>query len=177
MNFGSIILATILVVIGGFVYMLNDSNTTRTGSSANTENLALGVEVREVNVDLAYEAAEEAQASSHGRSANANRASSPAAPKAAAPKKAVPAGDMVLLQFYADWCGPCRAVKPVVSQFASEMSGRVRVTQYNVDHNKAEARKYGVGSIPCFIALRNGKEVARRVGGIPKSAMYSMFGL
>jgi thioredoxin 1 len=177
MNFGSIILATILVVIGGFVYMLNDSSTTRTGSSANTESLALGVEIREVNVDLAYAAEEQAQENSRGRSASANGGSRQAAPKAAVPKKAAPAGDLVLLQFYADWCPPCRAVKPVVNQFASEVSGRVRVTQYNVDYNKTEARKYRVGSIPCFILLRNGKEVARRVGGISKSDMYSMVGL
>ena len=67
----------------------------------------------------------------------------------------------VLLDFYADWCGPCQAVKPVVDSLASE---GYAVRRVNVNENKELAARYGVESIPCFIVVEQGREVSRVVG-------------
>ncbi len=83
----------------------------------------------------------------------------------------------VLVEFYADWCGPCKAVGPVVDELAGEVSGRAKVVRLNVDVESAAAQQYGVRGIPTFIAFKNGKEVRREVGAIPKQVMMQMMGL
>ena len=83
----------------------------------------------------------------------------------------------VLVEFYADWCGPCKVVGPVVDQLAGEVSGKARVLRINVDDQPAASREHGVRSIPTFIAFKNGKEVRREVGAIPKRVMLDMLGL
>lgn len=83
----------------------------------------------------------------------------------------------VLVEFYADWCGPCRAVGPQVEKLASELRGRAEVIRLNVDHNAELAQKFDVHGIPCFIAFKNGKETSRQVGGIPPEMMRSMIGM
>lgn len=83
----------------------------------------------------------------------------------------------VLMDFYADWCGPCQAMKPVVHEFAGEMQGRLRVWEVNVDENPDLARQYNVRSIPCFVMTRGGKEVSRRTGSMPKESLRQLSGL
>lgn len=83
----------------------------------------------------------------------------------------------VLVEFYADWCGPCRVVGPQVEKLAGELRGRAEVIRFNVDVHGELARQYGVRGIPCFIAFKNGKEVSRQVGAIPPALMRSMIGM
>ena len=70
----------------------------------------------------------------------------------------------VLVDFYADWCGPCRAMEPVVEQIASELEGKVLVGKLDTDANQEIAIRYGVMSIPTLGLFRNGKLVDRKVG-------------
>ena len=82
-----------------------------------------------------------------------------------------------LVEFYADWCGPCRVVGPVVESLAEDLKGRAMVLRVNVDSEMAAARDHGVRSIPTFIAFRNGRETAREVGAIPRERMLRLLGL
>ncbi|MBI4567220.1 MAG: thioredoxin [Planctomycetes bacterium] len=77
----------------------------------------------------------------------------------------------VFVDFWAEWCGPCRAVGPVFKELAAEMSATVTFAKVNVDQNQETAGQYNVTSIPCLILFRNGKEIGRRVGSAPKSVL------
>jgi thioredoxin 2 len=74
----------------------------------------------------------------------------------------------VLLDLWADWCGPCHMVSPIIEQLSSELSGRVTVAKLNIDENPATANRFGVRSIPTLLLLKNGREVDRIVGVQPK---------
>ena len=74
----------------------------------------------------------------------------------------------VLVDFWAEWCGPCRMVGPIVEQLAQSLDGKVKVSKLNVDQNQEIAMKYNVQSIPSLILFKNGDEVARTVGLSPK---------
>jgi thioredoxin 1 len=83
----------------------------------------------------------------------------------------------VLVEFYADWCGPCRSVGPEVDKLAVELRGRAEVVRLNVDENPELAQKYRVQGIPCFIAFKNGRETGRQSGAIPQAMMRAMIGM
>lgn len=83
----------------------------------------------------------------------------------------------VLMDFYADWCGPCKMMKPAVHELANELPGRLQVMEVNVDQNPDLARQYNVNSIPCFVLLRDGKEVNRRTGFMSKESLRQLTGL
>lgn len=74
----------------------------------------------------------------------------------------------VFVDFWAEWCGPCRMVGPAVEQIGKIMAGKVKVAKLNVDDNQEIAMKYGVQSIPSLILFNGGKEVARTIGAAPK---------
>jgi thioredoxin 1 len=74
----------------------------------------------------------------------------------------------VLVDFYADWCAPCKLIAPIVDQLAVEMDGKVIVGSLDVDNNQETAVKYGVMSIPTLIIFKNGQEAKRVVGYQPK---------
>ncbi len=93
------------------------------------------------------------------------------------PVTAAGSSGIVLMDFYADWCPPCRTMKPIVHELSQELSGRLQVIEVNVDQNQDLARQYGVRSIPCFVVTRDGKEVARQAGSMPKEALRQLTGL
>lgn len=75
----------------------------------------------------------------------------------------------VLLDFYADWCGPCKMIAPVLSEISEELDGRIKVGKVNVDENSELAAKYGVMSIPTLIYIKNGMVINQTVGFHTKS--------
>ena len=82
------------------------------------------------------------------------------------------ANSTALVDFYADWCGPCRMVSPIVDEIAEERSD-ITIGKVNVDDENALAMKYGVMSIPTLIVFKDGKEKARIVGARPKAAILA----
>ena len=81
----------------------------------------------------------------------------------------------VLVDFYADWCGPCKMMSPVIDKLAEEYEGKIKVGKVNVDECGDLAQKYGIMSIPNMIFFKNGQPVDRVVGAIPKPAMKDKF--
>jgi len=77
---------------------------------------------------------------------------------------------IVLLDFYADWCAPCRMLGPVLEQIAEE-NADIKVVKVNVDENQALAGDFGVRGIPALYVLKDGKQVAQRAGFMPKDAL------
>ncbi len=75
----------------------------------------------------------------------------------------------VLVDFYADWCGPCKMMAPLVHQLAEEYAGKVKIGKINVDENVEIAQKYRVMSIPTFVFFKQGEVVATAVGGMSKN--------
>ena len=76
----------------------------------------------------------------------------------------------VLVDFWAEWCGPCRMVGPAVEQLSKTLEGKVKTVKLNVDENQEIAVKYGIHSIPSLLLFKDGKEIARTVGAAPKEA-------
>ena len=69
---------------------------------------------------------------------------------------------------WAPWCGPCKMVAPVLDQLASEYAGRIKIAKLNVDENPMTASRYGVQSIPTMLIFKNGNQVDKLVGALPK---------
>lgn len=77
----------------------------------------------------------------------------------------------VLVDFYADWCGPCKMMAPFVDELASEYQGRALVAKLNTDHSPKATQPFGIRGIPTTIVFKDGKEFARRVGAVPKAGL------
>ena len=75
----------------------------------------------------------------------------------------------VLVDFWAEWCGPCKQIGPALEEIAAEMGGRVSVAKLNIDENPMTPGRYGVRGIPTLMVFKDGKVAATKVGAMPKS--------
>jgi thioredoxin 1 len=79
----------------------------------------------------------------------------------------------MLVDFWATWCGPCKAVAPILEELATELEGKVIIAKMDVDENQATPANFGIRSIPNMVIIKNGAEVGRIVGARPKSELKS----
>ncbi len=79
----------------------------------------------------------------------------------------------VLVDFWAEWCGPCRALGPKLEEIAEELGSKVKIMKLNVDENRESAAKYGVRSIPMMVLFKDGQVVDQMVGNLPKEEIQS----
>ena len=77
----------------------------------------------------------------------------------------------VLVDFWAEWCGPCKMIAPSLEEISTEMEGKVKITKLNIDENPDLAAQYGVRSIPTLVLFKGGEPASMQVGARPKSAL------
>jgi thioredoxin 1 len=77
----------------------------------------------------------------------------------------------VVVDFWAEWCGPCRQIAPALEEIAGSMNGKVKIVKLNVDENPATAAKYGIMSIPTLMLFKNGELASRQIGAQPKQKL------
>ena len=81
------------------------------------------------------------------------------------------ASGAVVVDFWAEWCGPCRMIGPALEEIAGSLDGKVKIVKLNVDENPHTASKYGVMSIPTLMLFKNGEMASRQVGAAPKQKL------
>lgn len=86
-------------------------------------------------------------------------------------KEVMESKEPVMIDFYADWCGPCKMMSPIVEALAEQYDGKIKIGKVNSDEEMDLATKFGVRSIPAFFFLKDGKVVDNAVGALPKEAL------
>lgn len=77
----------------------------------------------------------------------------------------------VVVDFYADWCGPCKMIAPIIEELAVQYQGKVKIGKVNTDENRAVASRFNIMSIPTILFIKNGQVVDTTVGALPKQAL------
>lgn len=80
-------------------------------------------------------------------------------------------GSPVVVDFWAEWCGPCRMVAPILDEVSEELGDKLKIVKLNVDENPETASKYGIMSIPTLLLFKDGKIASRQVGAAPKAKL------
>ena len=80
----------------------------------------------------------------------------------------------VVIDFWAEWCGPCKTIAPVIDELSDEYLGKVKVGKVNVDYNQQTAMKYGIRSIPSLLIFKNGSVVNQIIGSVPKDSIVKL---
>jgi thioredoxin 1 len=83
----------------------------------------------------------------------------------------------VIVDFWAEWCGPCHAVSPILDKIAEERSGELKLVKVNIDEEQGLAERYGIASIPTMVLFKDGEPAAAAIGAQPKGAIETQLGL
>ena len=83
------------------------------------------------------------------------------------------ADKFVLVDFWAEWCGPCKAIAPSLEEISEEMIDKLKVVKINVDENPEVSQSYSIRSIPALMIFKNGEKVSEKLGALPKSALQA----
>lgn len=86
-------------------------------------------------------------------------------------KEVIESSQLTMIDFWAEWCGPCRAIGPVVEELAKQYEGKINVGKLNVDLNPNTSINYGITSIPAILFIKDGKIVDKQVGAVPKTVL------
>ena len=83
-------------------------------------------------------------------------------------------GQVAIVDFWAEWCGPCKAIGPMIEEISTEFAGKAVVGKVDVDSNPETAMKYGIRNIPTILFIKNGQVVDKQVGAVPKASLIAM---
>ena len=78
-----------------------------------------------------------------------------------------------IVDFWAEWCGPCKAIGPSLEELSEEMANKLKIVKINVDENPSTSQAYGIRSIPALMIFKDGQKISEKMGALPKSALES----